>query len=98
MKFECSSYIRHSSHEESNILETSSICAHQDLSGIGESSVDPNKGSVPAYSSRGPCYVDSGSGLETRLQPVITAATGLGKSEGVCRLENYTIWFNMHVT
>ena len=58
--------------------------AHQDASGTGE--VD----SVPAYSSRGPCYVDSGSGLETRLKPVITAATGLRTSEGVRGLENYT--------
>ncbi|CAM9541047.1 unnamed protein product [Ascophyllum nodosum] len=58
---------------------TISVAAYgiSDASGVDGAFDDPETSSVPSYSSRGPCYVDSGSGLETRLKPVTTAATNL---------------------
>ncbi|CAN0351045.1 unnamed protein product [Ascophyllum nodosum] len=61
-------------------LGTERSIAHQNTSGTDGGFANPETGSVTSYSSRGPCYVDSGGGLETRRQPVITAATGLQTS------------------
>lgn len=61
-------------------LGTERSIAHQNTSGTDGGFANPETGSVTPYSSRGPCYVDSGGGLETRRQPVITAATGLQTS------------------
>ena len=69
-------------------LSTECSCAHQDITGIGGEFDDPETGSVTSYSSRGPCYVNSGSGIETRLKPVTTAATGLQTSTGLSGLVN----------
>lgn len=52
-------------------------CVNQDASGNDNRFADPERGSVASYSSRGPCYIDSGNGLEDRLKPVTTAATAL---------------------
>lgn len=52
-------------------------CVTQDASGDDGRFADPEEGSVASYSSRGPCYIDSGNGLEDRLKPVTTAATAL---------------------
>lgn len=41
---------------------------------------DPEAGSVTYSSSRGPCYTNSGNGIEDRLKPVTTAAAGLATS------------------
>lgn len=49
-------------------------------SGPDGSFADPETSSVTSYSSRGPCIVDSGNGLQTRNHPVTTAATGVQTS------------------
>ena len=56
--------------------------APQDASGATGRFTDPEEGSVAFYSSRGPCYVNSGSGIENRLKPETTAATALQTSTG----------------
>ncbi|CAM9844326.1 unnamed protein product [Ascophyllum nodosum] len=61
---------------------TISVAAYQstDASGATGRFTDPEEGSVAFYSSRGPCYVNSGSGIENRLKPETTAATALQTS------------------
>ncbi|CAN0279349.1 unnamed protein product [Ascophyllum nodosum] len=61
-----------------------------DASGSGGAFADPEEGSVASYSSRGPCYTSSGDGLETRLKPETTAATGLETSSNPARFGTFS--------
>lgn len=56
--------------------------APQEATGIDERFADPEVSPVASFSSRGPCYINSGSGLEERLKPVTTAANGIETSTG----------------
>lgn len=62
--------------------------APQEATGIDERFADPEVSPVASFSSRGPCYINSGGGLEERLKPVTTAANGVETSTGTPALSN----------